>query len=136
MDETDKVEQYLKDLLTVMVSRAEKEVDAVMPGYTHLQVSHTSPAPSRPDNSELNPFDGRISSYLTPKPSSPICLACDNSSLESRSSLSVRQHSQEIHTVSTENFFAPNSVSNLSERTLCTPSRTVTSLLNGCNGQV
>ncbi|KAK1927999.1 L-Aspartase-like protein [Papiliotrema laurentii] len=37
MDETAKVEQYLKDLLTVMVSRAEKEVDAIMPGYTHLQ---------------------------------------------------------------------------------------------------
>ncbi|GFZ43155.1 Argininosuccinate lyase [Saitozyma sp. JCM 24511] len=37
MDETAKVEGYLKDLLNVMVSRAEKEVDAVMPGYTHLQ---------------------------------------------------------------------------------------------------
>jgi hypothetical protein len=42
MDETAKVEQYLKDLLTVMVSRAEKEVDAIMPGYTHLQVSFGS----------------------------------------------------------------------------------------------
>jgi len=39
MDETREVEQNLKDLLNVMVSRAEKEVDAVMPGYTHLQVS-------------------------------------------------------------------------------------------------
>jgi hypothetical protein len=39
MEETTKVEAYLKDLLNVMVSRAEKEVDAVMPGYTHLQVS-------------------------------------------------------------------------------------------------
>jgi argininosuccinate lyase len=39
MEETIKVEEYLKDLLNVMVSRAEKEVDAVMPGYTHLQVS-------------------------------------------------------------------------------------------------
>ncbi|RSH92577.1 argininosuccinate lyase [Saitozyma podzolica] len=37
MDETARVEGYLKDLLNVMVSRAEKEVDAVMPGYTHLQ---------------------------------------------------------------------------------------------------
>ncbi|KAK4688909.1 argininosuccinate lyase, partial [Tremellales sp. Uapishka_1] len=37
MEETTKVEDYLKDLLNVMVSRAEKEVDALMPGYTHLQ---------------------------------------------------------------------------------------------------
>ena len=39
MDETVKVEDHLKGLLKVMVARAEKEVDAVMPGYTHLQVS-------------------------------------------------------------------------------------------------
>jgi argininosuccinate lyase len=38
MDETTKVEEYLKDMLEVMVNRSEKEVDAVMPGYTHLQV--------------------------------------------------------------------------------------------------
>ena len=42
MEETLEVEQNLKDLLNVMVSRAEKEVDAVMPGYTHLQVSDLS----------------------------------------------------------------------------------------------
>jgi len=48
MDETKKVEGYLKGLLSVMVERAEKEVDAVMPGYTHLQVS-MSMASSRQD---------------------------------------------------------------------------------------
>ncbi|KAL7418464.1 argininosuccinate lyase [Cryptotrichosporon argae] len=37
MEETTTIEAYLKDLLNVMVSRAEKEVDALMPGYTHLQ---------------------------------------------------------------------------------------------------
>jgi len=37
MDETAEVEKNLKDLLTVMVSRAEKETDAILPGYTHLQ---------------------------------------------------------------------------------------------------
>ncbi|KAK8865795.1 argininosuccinate lyase [Kwoniella newhampshirensis] len=37
MDETARVEGYLKDMLNVMVSRAEKEVDAILPGYTHLQ---------------------------------------------------------------------------------------------------
>ncbi|BEI85828.1 hypothetical protein CcaverHIS002_0601150 [Cutaneotrichosporon cavernicola] len=37
MDETKTVEKYLTDLLSVMATRAETEVDAVMPGYTHLQ---------------------------------------------------------------------------------------------------
>ena len=38
MDETAAVESHLKALLDVMVTRAEKEVDAILPGYTHLQV--------------------------------------------------------------------------------------------------
>jgi argininosuccinate lyase len=38
MEETTQVEAYLKDMITVMVARAEKEVDAILPGYTHLQV--------------------------------------------------------------------------------------------------
>lgn len=38
MDEVDKVKAYLKDLIGVMAARAEKEVDVLMPGYTHLQV--------------------------------------------------------------------------------------------------
>jgi argininosuccinate lyase len=37
MDETKVVEENLKALLSVMVTRAENEVDALMPGYTHLQ---------------------------------------------------------------------------------------------------
>jgi argininosuccinate lyase len=37
MEETKTVEKYLSNLLNVMASRAEQEVDAVMPGYTHLQ---------------------------------------------------------------------------------------------------
>ncbi|BEJ15471.1 hypothetical protein CspHIS471_0500760 [Cutaneotrichosporon sp. HIS471] len=37
MEETKTVEKYLTDLLNVMATRAESEVDAVMPGYTHLQ---------------------------------------------------------------------------------------------------
>ena len=32
------IEASLKGLLRVMIDRAEKEVDAIMPGYTHLQV--------------------------------------------------------------------------------------------------
>lgn len=37
MEETKVVEENLKAMLTVMVTRAENEVDALMPGYTHLQ---------------------------------------------------------------------------------------------------
>ena len=37
MAETAAVEEHLKNLLNVMVSRAEQEVDAILPGYTHLQ---------------------------------------------------------------------------------------------------
>lgn len=37
MDETAKVDGYLSALVSVMVARAEKETDAILPGYTHLQ---------------------------------------------------------------------------------------------------
>ena len=33
------MEKGLKDLIRVMVERADKEKDVLMPGYTHLQVS-------------------------------------------------------------------------------------------------
>lgn len=37
MEEAEKISAHMKALLAVMVDRAEKEVDALMPGYTHLQ---------------------------------------------------------------------------------------------------
>ena len=37
--EANKVEALLKDLIRVMVERADKEKEILMPGYTHLQVS-------------------------------------------------------------------------------------------------
>lgn len=37
LDEVKDVESSLKGLIGVMVERAEKEVDILMPGYTHLQ---------------------------------------------------------------------------------------------------
>lgn len=43
MDEVAKVKAYLKDLIAVMAARAEKEVDVLMPGYTHLQVREGRP---------------------------------------------------------------------------------------------
>lgn len=39
-DEATTILKYLKDLLSVLVCRAEKEVDAILPGYTHLQVKY------------------------------------------------------------------------------------------------
>lgn len=33
--------KYLTDLVSVVICRAEKEVDVMMPGYTHLQVKFT-----------------------------------------------------------------------------------------------
>jgi argininosuccinate lyase len=38
MKEAKVVQGYLKDLIAAMVDRADSEVDALMPGYTHLQV--------------------------------------------------------------------------------------------------
>ena len=35
------VQQALINLITVMVERADKERDAIMPGYTHLQVRYS-----------------------------------------------------------------------------------------------
>jgi len=37
LEEVDKIENTLKDLIRVMVERADKEKDILMPGYTHLQ---------------------------------------------------------------------------------------------------
>ena len=36
-DQLEKLESYLVDFLKVIAARAEKEIDHVMPGYTHLQ---------------------------------------------------------------------------------------------------
>jgi argininosuccinate lyase len=38
MKEAKVIQVYLKDLIAAMVERADAEVDALMPGYTHLQV--------------------------------------------------------------------------------------------------
>jgi argininosuccinate lyase len=38
LDEIKDVESALKGLISVMVERADKEKDVLMPGYTHLQV--------------------------------------------------------------------------------------------------
>lgn len=38
LDEVKEIEASLKALITVMVERADKEKDILIPGYTHLQV--------------------------------------------------------------------------------------------------
>lgn len=38
LEEVKEVEAGLKGLIRVMVERADKEKDVLMPGYTHLQV--------------------------------------------------------------------------------------------------
>jgi argininosuccinate lyase len=40
LDEVKDVEADLKGLIRVMIERADKEVDILMPGYTHLQVCY------------------------------------------------------------------------------------------------
>ena len=45
LDEIKAVEDGLKGLIRVMVERADKEVDILMPGYTHLQVTLRSSNP-------------------------------------------------------------------------------------------
>ena len=42
LEQVEKLEQFLKDVIRVLVSRAEGEIDHVMPGYTHLQVRGAS----------------------------------------------------------------------------------------------
>ena len=88
LDEVKEVEAGLRGLVGVIVERADKEVDVLMPGYTHLQVSvhvqdsHSSPLlPFCFDlglginwliirlYSAANPSDGPISSSPMPFPS-------------------------------------------------------------------
>ena len=157
MDETAKVERYLKDLLNVMVSRAEKEVDAILPGYTHLQVCASrcihlaafrsssngailhdlTIAKCKADaNSAPSRSDGPTSSSPTPNHSYPTSNASASSSRAYPSSRSVPPPSRVTRTRSTVNFSAKNSASRRSARTLCTPWRTVISSWSGCSGRV
>jgi argininosuccinate lyase len=65
-EEGNKLVGILKELIGVMVSRAEKEIDVLMPGFTHLQVCFLSPfwGGWGVDSSVLNLFDGVISCVL------------------------------------------------------------------------
>lgn len=41
-EEASKILAHVKELISVAVSRAERETDVIMPGYTHLQVSQNA----------------------------------------------------------------------------------------------
>jgi argininosuccinate lyase len=41
LDEVKEVQSGLEGLINVMVERADKEQDILMPGYTHLQVNQS-----------------------------------------------------------------------------------------------
>lgn len=38
LDQVDDIKESLRNLISVMVERADKEKEYLMPGYTHLQV--------------------------------------------------------------------------------------------------
>lgn len=71
LEQVEKLEHFLKDVIRVLVSRAEAEIDHVMPGYTHLQVSHHQfPRPM----SKLNLWTARTTHPLVAFPPVPRCL--------------------------------------------------------------
>jgi argininosuccinate lyase len=63
-EEGNKLVGILKELIGVMVSRAEKEIEVLMPGFTHLQVLFLSLVWGRVDVSVRNLSDGVISYAL------------------------------------------------------------------------
>lgn len=79
------MEKGLKDLIRVMVERADKEKDILMPGYTHLQVSIIPCvmvlAYLTVVGSEDNPSGGPTSSSRTRSRSAQTSSACSSSSL-------------------------------------------------------
>jgi len=99
LDEVKDAEDSLKSLISVMVERADKEKDYLMPGYTHLQVCALPPCEFiRTDTicSEVNLFDGHIFCYLTHSPSATILNVYNSSPLVSPCCLWAAEHWQEI----------------------------------------
>jgi len=89
MKEAREIETALKALIQVIVSRADKERDILMPGYTHLQVCLHSCRQTRgltETFSAPNPCDGHILSSPMLSTSPLIFSACGRRSLVSLSS--------------------------------------------------
>lgn len=66
LDQVDDIKESLRNLISVMVERADKEKEYLMPGYTHLQV-RIAVAINGPSN--INTFAAESSAY--PMVSSP-----------------------------------------------------------------
>lgn len=49
LEQVEKLEAFLKDLIRVMIARAQSEIKHIMPGYTHLQVYMNAAAAQRRD---------------------------------------------------------------------------------------
>lgn len=88
LDNVKDIEDSLKGLIRVIVERADKEVEYIMPGYTHLQVSTQARSPSRRRSTILlltivlsvhNQSVGHILSFLVPSPFAPILSGCSSS---------------------------------------------------------
>ena len=91
LGEVNDITEGLKGLIRVMVERADKEKDILLPGYTHLQVRIThlrfdhTPDSALVTFSEASQSAGHISSSHTPSLSPPTFNASANSFLESLS---------------------------------------------------
>ena len=91
LGEVNDITEGLKGLIRVMVERADKEKDILLPGYTHLQVciiysrfNHT-PDSALLNYSEASQYGGHISSFHMLSLSPPTFNASANSFLESQS---------------------------------------------------
>ena len=130
MSEAGDIVNSVKALLRVMVERAAKEIQYLMPGYTHLQVQYTTFTPLRARShvfSVRNPCDGPTGSYRMPSRSKQICNAYNSSSRASPSSLSAAAPSLGTASPWTVTSLRRTSASSLSRRTACMRSATVIS---------
>jgi hypothetical protein len=80
LDQMQDIEQSVKGLLHVIVDRAEKEKEILLPGYTHLQVRVACQGWNLNNGtfSEASRFDGRTFFFLMQCPSDMISSVYNN----------------------------------------------------------
>lgn len=131
MQEAKNVEGELKALIRVMVERADKEQDVLMPGYTHLQVRAAARGTETYSLATVcsahNLSAGRISSYPMRSPFTLTSSACSSSSPASPSSPSAAARSQATRSQSTVSSSRRSSGSSLLRRTASMACPTATS---------
>jgi hypothetical protein len=84
LEEVQDIEQSVKGLLQVIVDRADKEKEILLPGYTHLQVRRVSRLENSNNGacSAANPYDGPTFFSLMPRHSVTTSNVYNNSFLE------------------------------------------------------